>query len=174
MAKFGNMTFSEYQDRQAARAEENRYWNCYNIDTLTEEQHGALSSASAFRHKLHICKRSIFYNMDGYYDELNSEHIQLKQDLIAEGLITEAEMKTTEDIDELETPYMEDWYQGLICEDVENEEERLKFLNICEDFWGDWVSCRVQEIKNILVKIDKNHGTQYAPTGKLAELKFKA
>lgn len=138
------------------------------VDTLTEEQHNALSKICSARHQLHI-------NIDKSIRLMNTEYqhslIDANHELEESGLPSIEEIPTTEDdfidIDNIEL--LED--MGESPDKYTDDEDELYTEEYQE--WYDENYNRIynelEELNNIiekyLRKIDIEYGTEYAPTG---------
>ena len=154
------------------------------VETLTEEQHLMLASLAALRHKFH-CD----------YDALwNDEHPDNREMWNALSPDSEKNISSSLEnvgLPKLKlwftptVPTVEDWFYNLSDEEKEEWEEKAEAFNeenpnaaFVHDGYSLWLEegeeheeffeiCENQnkEIEKYLEEIDKEHGTQYAPTG---------
>lgn len=138
------------------------------VDTLTEEQHEVLRELCRLRHEIHTNHESIFHNNDnGLTDRFNdfSEENNLPLKIDYDELVTVLD------------------YDLLSQEEQSDYEERANDYNIikpdsalshsgfslwCEEHFkecSDYLENLNDQIESYLADIDKQHGTQYAPTG---------
>lgn len=138
------------------------------VDTLTEEQHEILRELCALRHELHVNHNSIFHSNDEHLvDKFNnfSQENELPFFIDIEELVTalDYDLLSSDEIDKYERKAEEFnntkserqmYHSGfsLWCE--EHFEECSNYLENLND-----------QIESYLANIDKQHGTQYAPTG---------
>lgn len=127
------------------------------IETLTEEQHNALECLCHIRHETHKGKETFWNAEDGehgkYWDYISG----------GDGGSTINEMLTDAGLPAITWSFNPDEYlTDAICYELgyseeETEEEKENLFEMLETFNKD--------IENYLTKIDKENGTDYAPSG---------
>jgi len=154
------LTKDQYERRNenaAKRMQENA-----EIETLTEEQHEALSELCSTRHDLHSDKRSVIVSDDGTKKELvkiNEQLLELDMPTMSFIPTDQADYIDIDDIDELLTIDDDvpesgtDEYQNWYNTNYERISNELEELN--------------KKIENYLAEIDEKFGTNYCPTGSL-------
>lgn len=122
------------------------------IESLTEEQHEYLAKLCNFRHELHTSWRSAFNPYSAEFSRFSREISEYSdnQDLIYEGmkLFGKAPFAAT-DYPTFDS-YEEDGY----------EDYDEAFDAACEEFRKI-----NSDIESFLLEIDKEHGTDYCPSG---------
>lgn len=160
-------THDEWKHINEARANyiDKRNRENEQIETLTLEQHDALQYVCSARHELHVGHDAMFNGESAEYRELWS---YLTEDDVS-SINTQLEfagLKKIEgiDLDLAECPSNEDWY-------LFDDDEKAEY-----DGYDDWYEKAYYELANILEKvnrkienylreIDKEHGTNYCPSG---------
>lgn len=137
------------------------------IETLTEEQHDYLSSLCSFRHNLHTNKDSIINENSGEYEYYASEINEYYEDedstFRAEGFRLFGEYPfMRKDYLCLEEIYEE---AGEECDRDEDEDGYRRLVEEKEMESMDTIEKINNDIERFLAKIDKQHGTDYCPTG---------
>lgn len=144
---------TKYEAKQ--RYAENKHRQNAEIESLTEEQHETLAWLCSVRHNLHTTDIRAWFKTDFDWDIL---------DRINETL-TEANLPAIEFADYSDVTTEDDWYYIL------DEDDRAEYEDINE--WIDEVIHEVSnakeainnQIESYLRQIDKEHGTEYCPTG---------
>jgi len=149
MAKLTQEQYQKRKENAIQRQEENK-----KIETLTEEQHDALAELCSIRHEVHSATKSMYYTESSTYSELWSRLEEI-YDHIKELKIGDLKLRPFEQF-----PCDNDRTYGII-DDTDEAEEK----NIVEFF--DMMNDLNNEIEEFLRKIDKQHGTNYAPSGAL-------
>ena len=158
------LTKEAYEGKE--RFAERRMMENAEIETLTEEQHDALSWLCTIRHDMHGNQEAFFLDESGshekYWDYI--EH-GINDRLIAAKLPKIEFKYTIEDyntdgivLDELREEYGDSRYNE--CEEEANakfEEARQKMISLAGSFNS--------EIERYLREIDEEHGTKYCPGG---------
>lgn len=156
--KYINEARANYIDKRNRENEE--------IETLTPEQHEALQYVCSVRHELHVGHKAMF--------NTNSDDYRKLWDYLTEGesssintILESAGLKRIDGInlDIAECPSDDDWYYFM------DEEEKAEYDSI--DDWYEEAYNELSEIleevnrkiENYLREIDKEHGTNYCPSG---------
>lgn len=144
-------------DKNIFERRERNFWNLMRenakIETLTEEQHDALSDLANLRHQLHT-NRGLLFNDEAPNDNLWKSYDHINEKLTACNLPT------------IDLPdYTEDFVTTMDYE-IDNEglsysEWHEKYL---EKFYDDMEEVN-DKIKAYLRAIDEKYGTKYAPRG---------
>jgi len=142
----------EAKERYAQkRMEENA-----KIETLTEEQHNALAWLCAVRHEMHTNKKA-FFNSENANNSKFYEYIDTRINEVLSGCElpciswTISTFDIVSDID----------YYELLDADEQTDDKYDELLSECYD----QVEQINKDIENYLRKIDKQHKTNYCPTG---------
>lgn len=124
------------------------------VETLTEEQHAALAALAHLRHELHTNWDVLFNDEAGGNKSLWKRYSEIDENMSSCGL------------EPLGLPdYTESFTTSM---DYEIDSEGMDYHEWYEEYFS--VFCDEMEgvndtIENYLEKIDKEHGTKYAPTG---------
>lgn len=143
----------EYAARKMMRNKE--------IDSLTDEQHDALSNLCSIRHKLHT-------NMDKV---TKSDNDNIKKDIvianiqIRESGLNPMEFVPLDEIDYIDIDTIEDLYIYEEDSIPEDEEERQNWLDYNYERIYSELSILNNKIETYLKQIDEQYGTEYCPTG---------
>lgn len=155
-----------------------------NVGTLTEEQHLMLANLAALRHKFHC-------DYDALWNDEHPDNREMWEALSPDSEENISQRLEKAGLPKLKlffvptVPTSEDWYYNLSDEEKEEWEEKAEAFNeenpnasFVHDGYSLWMEegeeyedffevCEKQnkEIEKYLEKIDKEHGTQYAPTG---------
>ena len=133
------------------------------VETLTEEQHDALAELASIRHKIHS-------NWDSMWNAESSEYNQL-WDYIDSGIndiLSEVDLPTIDfDYSEEDIPTSFDY--DLLTDEEQAEYDYDSWLWREEsgeyEIFAEYLTEVNDKIENYLADIDREHGTQYAPTG---------
>lgn len=146
MAKLTKEQYDRRRENASIRHEENK-----NITILTEEQHEIIAEVCDMRHKIHSSGDEL-YNMQSLFSEEATTWLEdINSRLVTVGLLKIDNIPRAEDI-----PSAEDKYCGVIEEDKE-EENIVNFYSLMNELNNS--------IEQWLRSIDKEHGTNYCPTG---------
>ena len=136
------------------------------INTLTEEQHEWLADLCKFRHELHCNQEALFVSGSGEFSNYWRRIRNLCQEAKAVGFklpdYEDEFLPDDSDFNEDELEYKGETYPAN-C-DVDSDEYDYKrdaaFWTVT-DFAGEVNTA----IENMLRDVDKEHGTNYCPTG---------
>lgn len=133
------------------------------IETLTEEQHNALQKLASIRHKIHTSWESLWNYESGDYDTLWG-YI----DYGINEMLVEANLPTIDfNYESGDIPTEAD-YLDLTEEEREeygNDSWTWREESGAFDEFTDFLNEVNNKIEDYLMKVDKEHGTHYAPTG---------
>lgn len=137
------------------------------IESLTEEQHDALAEVCRIRHYLHSYNVEKLYTgeyMDEFFGYIENDNQQTINDILeAAGLEVIDELNNI-DIESIETEA--DWDYVLDDEDKEAyDNDSDNYRDHCIEIYADIKNQINNAIETYLLGIDKEHGTQYCPTG---------
>lgn len=141
-----------YKNEWAAKHQAEQKENC---NTLTEEQHDVIAWLCGVRHFIHT-------HMDAYYNSEHSDHDKVYNYIYDDSCGINAELARVGlstiqwAVDGLDTISDFDYYEGLT--DYEDSEAASEAAY-------DQISTLHDQIESYLYNIDKEHCTQYAPTG---------
>lgn len=143
-----------------------------SIDTLTEEQHSALSALARIRHEIHTNYiRSFEHNSDveKYIDDESSSCVNI---LLKDAHLDPIDFNVS--IEDIPSDY--DYFEFLSKDERNEWDEKGGYSawkeesGIFNDFCNIWENIN-DKIETYLREIDKIHGTNYAPSG-MARLKI--
>ena len=154
----------EIYERKQRYAERKMRQNA-EIDSLTEEQHDALATLCTFRHKFHLMNVSYLINSEATDDGL----LKMIDDEYGEPEINVAlEKAGLEPIpfpSSIDLPTDFDWFECMTEEEKAEYKDFNDFCNNCADKWFEYKEKVNTLIEQYLKKIDREHGTEYCPTG---------
>jgi hypothetical protein len=153
MASLNKKQYEYRRESAARRATENKM-----IETLTEEQHDIIAEVARMRHEIH-CNIDSMYNCESAdYDKW--QWIDNGSGGINDHLVS-ADLPKIEWSYSVESfPTSEDRYNGIIDNTDEAEEDnRNEYYKMMMHLNSD--------MEVYLTMIDREYGTNYAPTGEL-------
>ncbi len=123
-----------------------------NCDSLTPEQHDALADICRIRHEIHCNMESVFNSESAFADRFNTYIDHEINDILKAASLPA--IVWSHSIEEIEDDSC--YYAGITDFDcVEDAQEAC--LSIVADLHN--------AIEKYLANIDKQHGTEYCPTG---------
>ena len=121
------------------------------ITTLTPEQHEFLAELCRMRHEIHCSQRSVFLSESAFYPAASKYLMECKAKSQAVGFALQVDS-----FDYVPS----DWSFGEGLEPYETIEEAEEE---CLDWLGKWNN----DVESFLRAIDRQHGTNYCPCGRL-------